>query len=142
MDFNNMLDKTRKLTDTTSEAASKFLDEFNAALPTIKALGFSVQDVRMSMGILPEIHAKLIAAAADIDVKTLDELIQKKSAQKTLVAVLKGLQTAYNVRDQLGDLGLSGVEIDLKLGLPPSIGIGFFKPAAVLAPAIATAGIA
>jgi predicted regulator of amino acid metabolism with ACT domain len=135
MDFSNVLERTRKLTDTTSEAVSKFLDEFNAALPTIKALGFSVQDIQVSMGILPEIHAKLIADAADVNVETLDQLIKKKSAEKTLVAVLKGLQTAYNVRDQLGDLGLSAVAIDVKLGIPPSVGIGFFKPAAVLAPA-------
>jgi predicted regulator of amino acid metabolism with ACT domain len=135
MDFSNVLERTRKLTDTTSEAVSKFLDEFNAALPTIKALGFSVQDIQVSMGILPEIHAKLIADAADVNVETLDQLIKKKSEEKTLVAVLKGLQTAYNVRDQLGDLGLSAVAIDVKLGIPPSVGIGFFKPAAVLAPA-------
>lgn len=135
MDFSNVLERTRNLTNTTSEAVSKFLDEFNAALPTIKALGFSVQDIQVSMGILPEIHAKLIANAADVNVEKLDQLIEKKSEEKTLVAVLKGLQTAYNVRDQLGDLGLSAVAIDVKLGLPPSVGIGFFKPAAVLAPA-------
>ncbi|HEY1767191.1 MAG TPA: hypothetical protein VGG26_06025 [Terracidiphilus sp.] len=142
MDFNNVLDRTRRLTDTTSEAVSKFLDEFNAALPTMKALGFTVQDIQVSMGLLPEIHAKLIAAAGNIDVKTLDELIQKMSAQKTLVAVLKGLQTAYNVRDQLGDLGLSAVVIDVKLGIPPSVGIGFFKPGAVLAPTLTAAATA
>jgi hypothetical protein len=142
MDFNSVLDRTRTLTDTTSEAVSKFLDEFNAALPTIKALGFSVVDIQVSMGILPEIHVKLIAAAASIDVDRLDEMIKKMSGQKTLVAVLKGLQTAYNVRDQLGDLGLSAVAIDLKLGIPPSVGIGFLKPTAVPAPALAAAAIA
>jgi hypothetical protein len=136
MDFTNVLDRTRKLTDSASEGASKFLDEFNATLPTMKALGFSVQFAQVSMGLLPEISAKLIAAAADIDLKAIDELIRKKSEQKTLVAVLKGLQTAYNVRDQLGDLGLNGVEIDVKLGIPPSVGVGFYKrPTAALAAA-------
>ncbi len=142
MDFSNILDRTRRLTDTTSEAVINFLDEFNAALPTIKALGFSIQDIQVSMAILPEIHVKLIAEAANIDVETLDKLIKKKSEEKTLVAVLKGLQTAYNVRDQLGDLGLSAVAIDLKLGIPPSVGIGFLKPAAVPAPALAMAATA
>ncbi len=145
MNFNNVrekLDKTLAFTDTTSEAVSRFLDEFNAALPTMKALGFSVQDVRVSMGLLPEIHAKLIAAAADIDVKALDELIKKESEKKTLVAVLKGLETAYNVRNQLDGLGLSGIEIDVKLGIPPSVGIGFFKPSSVPIPTPAAATIA
>ena len=139
MNFTNVrekLDKTLAFTDTTSEVVSRFLDEFNAALPTMKALGFSVQDVRVGMGLLPEIRAKLIAAAADIDVKALDELIEKENEKKTLVAVLKGLQTAHNVRNQLDGLGLSGVEIDVKLGIPPSVEIGFFKPAVVPVPTL------
>ena len=131
MEFGNMLAKTRGLTGSVGDAISGLLDEFNAALPTMKALGFSVEDIQVSMGLLPEVRAKLIASADNVDVQKLDELIQKKSEQKTLVAVLKALQTAYNVRSQLGDLGLNGVEIDVKLGVPPNIGIGFLKSAAV-----------
>jgi hypothetical protein len=139
MDFNNVLEKTKRLTDTASDAVSKLLDEFNAALPTMKALGFSVEDIQVSMGLLPEVHVKLVAAADKVDVKALDGIIEKKSEQKTLVAVLKALQTAYNVRDQLGDLGLMGVEIDVTLGLPPKVSIGFMKKAAVPAQALAMA---
>ena len=36
-----------------------------------------------------------------------------------------------DVRDQLGDLGLKTVEIEAKLGLPPTVGIGFVKRAAI-----------
>jgi predicted regulator of amino acid metabolism with ACT domain len=139
MGLNDMLGKARGLTDSASEAVSKLLDEFNTALPTMKALGFSVEDIQVGMGILPQVSAKLIAAAANVDVKAIDEMIKTKSEQKTLVAVLKALQTAYNVRDQLGDLGLKGVEISVTLGLPPNISIGFIKSAAVAAPALATA---
>jgi predicted regulator of amino acid metabolism with ACT domain len=139
MGLNDMLGKARGLADSASDAVSKLLDEFNAALPTMKALGFSVEDIQVGMGLLPEVRAKLIAAAANVDVKAIDEMIKTKSEQKTLVAVLKALQTAYNVRDQLGDLGLKGVEINVTLGLPPNISIGFIKSVAVAAPALATA---
>lgn len=139
MDFNNMLKKGQELTNSASDAVSKLLDEFNAALPIMKALGFSVEDLQVGMGLLPEVNAKLIAAADKVDVKAIDGIIQKKSEQKTLVAVLKALQTAYNVRDQLGDLGLKGVEVDLKLGIPPKVSIGFMKCVSVAAPALAAA---
>ncbi len=139
MDFNNVLGRARDLTNSASDAVSNLLDEFNAALPTMKALGFSVEDLKVSMGLLPEVHAKLVANADNVDVKAIDEIIKKKSEQKTLVAVLKALQTAYNVRDQLGDLGLKGVEIDLTLGLPPKVSIGFIKAQVVTAPVLAGA---
>jgi ABC-type Na+ efflux pump permease subunit len=137
MDFRSIKERAQELSGTASDAVSKMLDEFNGALPTIRALGFNVEDLQVHVGVLPEIRAKLTASAADVDVKALDELIAKKSEQKTLVAVLKALQTAYNVRDQLGDLGLKGVEIDVTLGLPPSIKIGFIKTATGSTPATA-----
>jgi hypothetical protein len=129
VDFKNLVDKAQGLAGSASDAVSKGLDEFNAALPTFRALGFGVDEVKVKMGLLPEISARLTAAVADVDAKALDDLIKKKSEEKTLVAVLKALQTAYNVRDQLGDLGLKGVEIELTLGIPPHIGIGFIKSA-------------
>jgi predicted regulator of amino acid metabolism with ACT domain len=139
MEFNSMLNKARDLAGPASETISKLLDEFNAALPVMQALGFSVEDIQVTMGLLPEISAKLTAEAAKIDVKALDEMM-KKSEQKTLVAVLKALQTAYNIRDQLGDLGLKGIEIDVTLGIPPKISIGFVKSkAAATPPAVVTA---
>lgn len=127
LDKGGLLDTAKVLTDSASEKVSTLLDEFNAALPTMKALGFSVDDVRVGMGLTPEVSAKLIADAGQVDVKAIDGIIEGKAGQKTLVTVLKALQTAYNVRYQLGDLGLKGVEINLKLGIPPHIGIGFLK---------------
>jgi predicted regulator of amino acid metabolism with ACT domain len=139
MGLNDMLGKARELTNSASELVIKLLDEFNAALPTMKALGFSVEDLQVGMGLLPEVHAKLVAAADKVDVKAIDGMIEKKSEQKTLVAVLKALQTAYNVRDQLGDLGLKVIEIGLTLGIPPKVSIGFRKNQAVTAAALAVA---
>lgn len=131
--------KIQELTGNAAETVSKMLDELNAAIPVMRALGFSVQDLQVGMGFLPEVSARLIADADNIDVRAIDGMIQKKSEQKTLVALLKALQTAYNVRNQLGDLGLSVVEINATLGIPPKISIGFLKPAPVTAQPLAAA---
>ena len=131
MDFNGVLSKTRDIAGSASDTVGKLLDDFNAALPTMRALGFTVEDIQVAMGLLPEVNARLVATAANIDVNALDEMIKKRSEQKTLVAVLKALQTAYNLRDQLGDFGLKGVVVDLTLGLPPKVGIGFVKTVGV-----------
>ena len=131
MDFNSVLSKTRDIAGSASDTVGKLLDDFNAALPTMRALGFTVEDIKVAMGLLPEVNARLVATAANIDVNALDEMIKKRSEQKTLVAVLKALQTAYNLRDQLGDFGLKGVVVDLTLGLPPKVGIGFVKTVGV-----------
>ena len=127
MDFDGMLNTPRGLAGSASDTVGKLLDDFNSALPAMRAFGFTVEDIRVSTGLLPEVNAKLVAAAANIDVNALDEMIRKRSEPKTLVAFLKALQTAYNLRDQLGDFGLKGVVVDLKLGFPPEVGLGFVK---------------
>ena len=127
MPLKDLVGKAQELTGSASEVAGKFLDEFNEALPAMRALGLTVRDLHVAMGLLPEIGAKLIGSVDTINVAKINELIDKEKEKKTLVAVLKTLQAAYNVKDQLGDLGLKGVEIDMTLGLPPKIQVGFVK---------------
>jgi hypothetical protein len=132
--------KAQELAGTVNEAAGKIMDEFNEALPTMRALGFTVKDLRVGMGLLPEIGAKLIASTDTVDVKKIKELIEKNSENKTLVAALKGLQTAYNIKQEVGDLPCKGVEIDMTLGLPPHIGVAFVSNAPAATAVAATAG--
>ena len=136
MPLMDMMGKARALTNTAVEAAGNFVDEFNEFLPTMRALGFTMKDLRVGMGLMPEIGAKLVASADTIDVKKIKELIEKHSDNKTLVAALKALETAYNIKQVIGDLPLKGVEIDVTLGLPPHVGVAFVtspSAAAVLA---------
>jgi len=125
MPFKDLMGKAKELTGAATEAASNLVDEFNEALPTIRALGFTVKDLRVGMGLVPEIGAKLIASADTIDVKKIKELIEKHPENKTLISALKGLELAYNVKQQVGELPVKGVEIDVTLGLPPHVGVAF-----------------
>jgi hypothetical protein len=129
MHFNDVIGKAKEVAGTATEATGKLVDEFNEALPTMRALGFSIKDLRVGMGLLPEIGARLIASMDTIDVRKISELIDKHPENKTLIGALKGLQLAYNVRQQVGDLPFKGVELDVTLGLPPHIGVAFVSSA-------------
>jgi len=41
--FWDLMGKAQELTGTATEAAGKFVDEFNEALPTMRALGFTIK---------------------------------------------------------------------------------------------------
>jgi len=129
MPFKDLTGKAQELAGTSAEVAGKFVNEFNEALPIVRSLGFTLKDLRVGMGVLPEIGGKLVASTDTIDVKKIKELIEKHPENKTLVAVLKALQAAYNVKQEIGDLPLKGVEIDFTLGLPPRVGVGFVTAA-------------
>jgi hypothetical protein len=142
MPFKDLMGKAQELTGAAAEAGGKLVDEFNEALPSLHALGFSISDVHVGMGLLPEIRAKLTASTDSIDVKRINEIIEKHPDNKTLVAALKALQLAYNIKQQIGDLPCKGVEIDVTLGLPPHIGVSFVNSAPAGKAAAAPAGAA
>lgn len=131
MEIKNLMNRAQELTNSATDAANKFLDEFNEALPTMRALGFTVKDLRVGMGLLPEVGAKLVASTDTVDPKKIDELIKKQEERKTLVALLKALQAAYNIKQQLGDVKFKGVEIDMTLGLPPHVNVAFLSSPAL-----------
>jgi hypothetical protein len=91
----------------------------------MRALGFTVKDLRVGMGLLPEIGARLVASADAIDVKKLEDLIAKHADKTVLVTALKGLLAAYNIKQQIPDLPVRGIELDLTLGLPPRVDARF-----------------
>jgi hypothetical protein len=139
MVLKDLMSKAQEIGGTAADAVGKLLDEFNEALPTMRALGFTVKDMRMGMGLIPEIGAKLVASTDTIDPARIKELIEKHPENKTLVAALKGLQTAYNLKQSVGNVPFKGVEVDMSLGLPPHIGIAFLTsdpttPTALAAP--------
>jgi hypothetical protein len=132
--FKDLMGKAKDLAGAAADAASNVVDEFNEALPTMRALGFTIKDLRVGAGLLPEIGAKLVTSTDTIEVAKIHELIEKHPDNKTLVAALKALELAFNVRRQIGDLPFKGVEVDVTLGLPPHIGVAFVSSAPAVAP--------
>ena len=131
MEFRNLVSRAQgaaaSATAAVTTAAGRMLDEFNDAMPTMRALGFTVRDVHVGMGLLPEIGAKLVASTDDIDEEKLTELIETHAEKKLLIAALKGLHAAYNIKRELPDVPLKGVQLDLTLGLPPRVSVSFIN---------------
>ena len=129
MEFKNLVGKAHEMAGAAAASATttagRMLDEFNEALPTMRALGFVVKDLHVGMGLLPEVGAKLVATTDSIDEKKLQELIEKHAEKKLLVTALKGLYAAYNIKREIPDVPLKGVQLDMTLGLPPRVSVSF-----------------
>jgi hypothetical protein len=142
MGFKDLVGKAQELTGAAAEGVSGYLDEFNQALPTIQALGFTVQNFSVGMGLVPEVSACLVASVDDIDVDKLTELVDAHKEKRVLVAILKALQAAYNVKKQVPNIPFEGLQVDMKLGLPPHVGVQFLRTHAAGKAAAALAALA
>jgi hypothetical protein len=130
MGLKDLMGKAQELTSAAADTAGRFLDDFNEALPTMRALGFTIENFRMSMGLVPELSAKLIASMDTVNIGRINELIAGHQDKKLLVALLKALEAAFHVKEQLGAASFKNVEMDVMLGLPPHISVGFGNTAA------------
>jgi hypothetical protein len=117
--------KVEDLGNAAVDTAGKFLDEFNEALPTMRALGFTIRDFKMAMGLVPEVSAKLVGSVDTIDVKRIDSLTVEHKEKKLLVAFLKALEAAYHLKEQLGETAFKSIEMDVTLGFPPHVSVAF-----------------
>jgi hypothetical protein len=120
----------------------KILDDFNTALPTMKALGLSVADLDLRIGWLPSVSARLRGSFKDIDAKKIQHLREGSSNNKVLVSVLRALETASNVKKLVGSIAVEGVEVYLRLGLNFAVDVKFISQTTGLAATERTAAIA
>src|SRR5579863_9603387 len=113
MGLKDLMGKAQELTSAAADTAGRFLDDFNEALPTMRALGFTIENFRMSMGLVPELSAKLIASMDTVNIGRINELIAGHQDKKLLVALLKALEAAFHVKEQLGAASFKNVEMDV-----------------------------
>ena len=118
-------DKAVSLEGAAGEQIDQLLDQLKNALPDMQSIGLTIKDLRVGMGVVPEIEAKLTGSVDALDEGKIQKMIESKGDNKIMVVVLKGLQAAAQMSAQLADLGFKGVQADLKLGIPPKISISF-----------------
>ncbi len=115
------------ITKTATGTIDGLLKDFNQAVPTLKALGLSVTDMKVGMGMLPEVEITLTGSLDAINPEKLKPFMDAHQGNTVLVSSLKALETAHSMRELLGDLMFKGIEAKVKLGLPPKIEIDFIS---------------
>jgi hypothetical protein len=106
------------------DQGGQLIQEFNETIPKIRALGLSVSDMSLKMGIPPEIGATFAGAVDALDQGKLKEMIADEKGKKVLTLMLEALIAVSNVKNQLSELEIQGVKMQVRLGLSPSVEVG------------------
>lgn len=127
MEFGAITGSLVGIRNAAGGAIDGLLKDFNEAVPTLKALGLSVTDMKVGMGMLPEVEITLTGSLDAIKPEKLKSLMDAHQGNTVLVSSLKALETAHSMKELLGDLMFKGIEAKVKLGLPPKIEIDFIS---------------
>ncbi len=121
MQFLSILANARKQMEKT-------VDDFNRALPALKAVGLSVTDFHVRMALLPAVIATLQGSFNDMDSTKIRHLKEGATDNKVLSSILRALETAANIKKFIGGLIVEGIEVRVKLSLFPDVDVGFIVP--------------
>jgi hypothetical protein len=114
-------DFSADVSTTAINRVGRFVREFNDAIPALKSLGFSVTRFTVEVGMMPEIGATLAGSVRALNPGKIRELLQKRSGNKPLAALLHALLISANFKDQLKAMGIRAIELNIALGLPTSV---------------------
>jgi hypothetical protein len=121
--------KLRARVDEAKAEAREKVDKMVACLDEtllrIKALGLTLKDFELENGVIPSVRATLHGAVDAVDAERIDKMIAENEDNEVLTATLKALRMATRYKDRLAVFDLRGVEVDLTLGLPPSVSVRF-----------------
>jgi len=101
---------------------SQWLDEYKKAIATLETFGFTVGKFTVGMGILPEIHTSISGSIQNIREDGLKKLIDEHQGDALLVSMLRALITTRRFWE-LVELKLTGVTINVTLGVPPKVAV-------------------
>ncbi len=122
-----LAESAAELAEAAVEKLNQFLADFSEVLPTIKALGLSVDVVHMTFGLMPEVQAQITRALEAIEEDKLTELLVAKAQNKMLVPLLQAFRTLARLKRPLNAVGFKGVKVDLTVGVVPAIAVEMLR---------------
>ena len=115
------------LAEAAVDKLNHFLADFYEVLPTINALGLSIDVVQMKFGLMPEAHAQITGALEAIEEDQLKDLLAAKAQNKMLVPILQAFRTLALLKRPLSAVGFKGVRVDLTVGMVPAIAVEMLR---------------
>lgn len=115
------------LANQAAGQVDEVLRQLNEALPMLETLGLSVDDMAIKMGLPPEFSASIIGSIEALDEKRLGELAKSAGENKLVASLIEALRTAAVFKEKLKKIAFTGVKLDVKLGLLPSIHVGLLN---------------
>lgn len=106
----------KKFTDT--------INNLNAALPTIEEAGFKLVRLDVDIALIPRLFARFRQVNLINDEKR-REIFDQTKDKKLLNLMLKGLFQAVSIRKDIDIDGMDLKEIELEIGLTPSVKLIF-----------------
>lgn len=126
--FDEMQEQTTNLTTIAKEKINQVIEEYKRFLPYAEQLGLKVQSFNIEAGVLPKIEMSLRGSIDSIEVEAIEKIKSENQNNQLICAVFNGILLAKQWNDLLSSVYIDifkDIIVDIKLGIPPTVGIRF-----------------
>jgi hypothetical protein len=101
--------------------------ELNEMIPLISELGYSVEDIRLGIGLLPEVGISISGLTKTMPDEAYNRIIVEQKEKPLLIGTIKALQNASAMQHRIHIMGMRADTASITLGFPPKIMLEFKK---------------
>jgi hypothetical protein len=131
MAFKDLIGKSATSTEESEGLlggkVGEWLDEYKKAVAFMETFGFRVKNFSIDMSIPPQIHSSFTGLVSDIREDKIKQIIEEHQSERLTVLAGKALIMAKKFWERV-ESKQEGVELDVTLGLMPSINMRLTDP--------------
>ena len=103
------------------EKINELLEGYKKATAILETFGFKVSKFNVEIGLLPKISTSISGSIDNIKEDKIKQMIEENQGKKLLVYMLSALITAKDFQERADLKSLTGVTLDVTLGVTPKI---------------------
>jgi hypothetical protein len=122
----DLASKAGDLKDIGVEKIKATVEELNTTLPYVREVGYSVTRVGIELALAPKIVVSLYKVF-DVEAERFDAVLKELAQYKVFCTVLGALRQVNNLQAKIQFQGRCLKEVEIELGLPPSVKMVFLE---------------
>ena len=113
------------LSDTTLDRLIDIFEDWAEVFPDLVTYGFSLVNFSLSVGLSPGMTIFMSGKTEDFPEERLKELLEENAGNKTMLSVLKTVQTTTNLYKKTTLEPCENMYLKIVIGIPPEIKVTF-----------------
>jgi hypothetical protein len=123
-------DIAEKISDASEagmEKVQKMIAELDEISPFISELGYTVEGVKVSVGLIPDVSIDIGGMTKTMPEEIYRRIMEEQKDRKMLVSIIKTLQAVSALQQKVHFMGMLSDNISITLGFPPKVSLNFKK---------------
>lgn len=120
-------EKIAETSEAAQEKVREKLAELNDLVPSIRALGYSVDGIQVGIGLLPDVGIDVSGLARTMDAAAYERVLEEQKDNKLISLILRTLQTTSSWQQKIHFIDMGCDQATITLGIPPKITLKFAK---------------